>query len=101
MDALLQCFRCAICLDPISKAVAVESLHRFGEECMERALTVCTMSGQCPICRIAISSRRKLSQDPVFDSLVKGIFGEARTSDELLHNISSLATTSLQKGIVF
>jgi hypothetical protein len=99
MNALLQCFRCAICLETIYKAVVVECLHRFCEECIERALTVGTTSGQCPICRAPIPSRRKLSRDPAFDSLIEGIFGEARAFDKSLNNNPSLATTSLQKGI--
>lgn len=95
-DSVLQCFRCAICLETIRKAVVVECLHRFCEECMERALSM--GSGQCPICRVAIPSRRKLFRDRGFDSLTRAVVGEI--GFELVNDNSTLTAASLQKVIL-
>lgn len=100
IDSVLQCFRCAICLETICKAVAVECLHRFCEQCIEKALSAGSAAGQCPICRIPISSRRKLSRDPDFDRLVESIVGRLCTTEGLVNNDSSLAAATLQKAIL-
>lgn len=67
-------FRCVICLDYIrNTARIVPCLHRFCFDCIEKSLRLGRK--ECPICRIAIPSRRSLAPDPNFDSLIATILG--------------------------
>ena len=100
IDSVLQCFRCAICLETICKAVVVECLHRFCEQCIGRALRAGPAAGQCPICRIPISTRRKISRDHEFDRLVESIVGRICAEDGPVNNNSSMAAATLQRAIL-
>ena len=83
IQALRQEFRCVICLDYIQSARIVrECLHRFCEQCIEKALTQVGRRNECPICRVFIPSRRSLAPDPNFDLLIHRILRNLIRSEE-------------------
>ena len=83
----LQCLKCAVCHEVLWNTVLVMDCgHRFCSKCIERCLrnTVETKRGRhsCPICRVYISSRRRLRKDKVFDDLIRKIYAGQQTPGE-------------------
>ena len=66
---LLDEFRCVICFGTLRKTKIVrECLHRFCDTCVQTCLR--RMSNSCPVCRTVIPSRRSLTVDHVYDTLI-------------------------------
>lgn len=83
LKILKQEFRCVICLGYIRNArVVKECLHRFCEQCIEKALIQVGRRNECPICRVFIPSRRSLASDPNFDKLVQCILKDFAIEQE-------------------
>jgi Zinc finger, C3HC4 type (RING finger) len=101
IKALQQEFQCTICLGYIRSARLVsECLHRFCEQCIEKALEQVGRRNECPICRTFIPSRRSLAPDPSFDLLIDTVLGkEGRALEEEYTNTEELQPTILQRAI--
>lgn len=84
-SALQQEVRCGICLDLIQNARIVrECLHHFCDSCIEKALNVSRKDKkECPICRVAIPSKRSLATDNNFNRLLESITRDFDPSQEL------------------
>lgn len=81
--ALTQEFRCVICLGFINNArVVKECLHRFCEQCIEKALIQVGRRNECPICRVFIPTRRSLAPDPNFDKMIQYILKDKAFEDD-------------------
>lgn len=95
IQALSQEFRCVICLDYIRNARIVrECLHRFCEQCIDRALV--GRRKECPICRVHIPSRRSLAPDPNFDMLIQSVLGNLVRDHHAAGTIDAVSPNSLQ-----
>jgi E3 ubiquitin-protein ligase RNF1/2 len=101
IKALQQEFQCTICLGYIRSARLVsECLHRFCEQCIEKALEQVGRRNECPICRTFIPSRRSLAPDPSFDLLIDTVLGkEGRAREEEYTSMEKLQPTILQRAI--
>ncbi|KAL7562654.1 hypothetical protein ACA910_006346 [Epithemia clementina (nom. ined.)] len=65
-------FRCVICFGTLRRAKIVrECLHRFCDSCVQTCLR--RMSNSCPVCRTLIPSRRSLTVDHVYDTLIDAL----------------------------
>jgi Zinc finger, C3HC4 type (RING finger) len=93
IKALQQEFRCVICLGYIRNArVVKECLHRFCEQCIEKALVQFGKRNECPICRVYIPTRRSLAPDPNFDRLIQCILKDMAFEDDddnITHQLNS------------
>jgi Zinc finger, C3HC4 type (RING finger) len=101
IKALQQEFQCTICLGYIRSARLVsECLHRFCEQCIEKALEQVGRRNECPICRTFIPSRRSLAPDPSFDLLIDTVLGkEGRAREEEFTSMEELQPIILQRAI--
>ena len=69
---LIDEFRCVICFGTLRRTKIVrECLHRFCDSCVQTCLR--RMSNSCPVCRIVIPSRRSLTVDHVYDTLIDAL----------------------------
>lgn len=77
---LLDTFRCVICCGTLNEAKIVrDCLHRFCENCVETCLRR-FKTNQCPVCRKEIPTRRNLTKDLVYNTLIDSL--ELRKFDQ-------------------
>jgi len=73
VDALLDEFRCVICFGTLRRTKIVrDCLHRFCENCVETCLRR-FKTNACPVCRTEIPTRRNLTFDHVYNSLIDSL----------------------------
>lgn len=99
IKAVLQQFRCVICLGCITNArLVVECLHRFCEDCIEKAMRL-GGNNVCPICRVVIPSRRSLVPDPNMDAMVEALLGHRRRVEVSRDNYAERTNTLQEEEV--
>mmetsp|Transcript_29000 Transcript_29000/g.79577 ORF Transcript_29000/g.79577 Transcript_29000/m.79577 type:complete len:398 (-) Transcript_29000:28-1221(-) len=72
-ETLLNEFRCVICFSTLTRAKIVrDCLHRFCDTCVETCLRR-FKTNACPVCRKDIPTRRNLTVDGVYNTLIDSL----------------------------
>ncbi|WIA16384.1 hypothetical protein OEZ86_007873 [Tetradesmus obliquus] len=79
--------RCPMCFGKIRSArISMVCLHRYCAKCIEQYLRAKVPGRhgddkECPVCRAHLHSRRATKPDPMFDKIIKALYGDVDQYD--------------------